>query len=366
MGGDLPALELDEPPPPPAPVAPPPEALPDGEAPEAGTPEAELAALGISPAEVRACANYGEVPQSPVQVVPYAILVFSRRRELQELAASLANRHSAAAKRARALLAAYGRALLPRRTEVENAGLGSYLAAVDGVLGDTAAQEAKLAQAKQAADTERSAAHAALKAAEAEAAPLRDRDAKLTKEVEVLTHEKRRRDAALQRAEIELRNLGGDPSARSQVAPKVDAARADAGVITQQLADKTAQLEEVRAALATQLQALERAQRTVSELERDLTGSIQRAGDAHGASRGRAEEVLEALAGAALAAGLQDGSKEAADARKAMEHRDHLQREALLHEHAVDAFDRPKAIQGFAVLGTVALALLIVLLLIIF
>lgn len=346
--GELPGLEIA---PPPKPVVTPRAPSEDG-APPPKPPKPEDT---IRPADVRALAAYPEPPGNPLAALLYVLTVFPRRRELQAKTVELAARLSVATRKADQALAELGEALLARRDALEAAGLAGVLRMVTNELGEHDAKSVGLRAARERVDKAREEAATSRAEAEAVAAPLKDREAKLRAEADALMHERRRADAALQRVEIELRNLGGDPASRAPLEPALQARRAEAEISRTASDQKNAELDAVRKRLTEALDRVRRADALLIELGKDLEGDVHQAARASGAAGDRLRKALRDLAEAALLANATDGGSAARRAKSLCDERDEIAKERALHERAAVAHDEKGYLQGVVIIGMIAL-----------
>ncbi len=344
--GELPGLEVV--PPPRAPerqkpqneVAPPPPSRPEET---------------IRPAEVRALAGFPDPPTNPVASLLYVLSVFSRQRELAAKARDLTARLAVASRKADQALAELGEQLLSQRPALEAAGLTGMLRIVTTQLGEQDANSLSLRAARER--VEKAQGEAAISRAKAEslAAPLRDREAKLATEAEALMHERRRADAALQRIEIELRNIGGEPASRASLEPALQARRAEAEIARRAADLKHDELQQTRTRLAEALDQVRRADALLVELGKDLAGDVQQAAAASGAAGDRLRQSLRDLAEAALAARATDGGSLSRRAQGLCDERDSIAKEKVLHERAAVSHDEAGYLQGQVIIGLVLL-----------
>ncbi|MBX3247056.1 MAG: hypothetical protein KF901_07740 [Myxococcales bacterium] len=347
-GGELPALELDLP-------APPPRRSVEVASPQA---EAKRPAKPAAPeddiraAEVRALAAYPEPPENPAAALLYVLTVWPRRRELRAQARDLAAREQVASRRADASLAQLGEALLAHPDALAGAGLDALAqrAQQDREAHASAAQAAAASREDQA--RARRDAEAARQTATAATEPLKAREKALADETDALLREKKRADAALQRVEIELRNALGDPATRAPLEPAFEARRAEAKLATERWTAKDAALRALRTELADALERLRRAEALIHELSREA----ERAGTSR-VPTPRAT-TLRDLGEAGLHAGLHPSGGAANRARAAVEERDSVRRERALHERAADEYDAKGYLQGQMLIGVVMLVLL--------
>lgn len=344
--GDLPELEVV--PPPRSPERPKPQ---EGVAPPIPSRPEEA----IRPADVRALAGFPDPPTNPVAALLYVLTVFSRRRELAVKARDLAARLTVASRRADHSLAELGEQLLSQRAALEAAGLAGLLRAVTTELDEHGAKSVSLRAARERLEKAREEAATSRAEAESVAAPLRDREAKLAAEAEALTHERRRADAALQRVEIELRNLGPAPTSRASLEPALQARGAEAELARRALELKHDDLQQARTHLAEALDRVRRADTLLVELDKDLAGDVHQAATATGAAGDRLRKALRDLAESALAAKATDGGSISRRAKGLCDERDEIAKEKVLHERAAESHDEAGYLQGQVIIGLVGL-----------
>lgn len=182
-------------------------------APEAPAPPppSELEALGIvepAPQEVAKAAGYPAPPSSVFSSVPYAIQVFLRRRELLAEVRDAERLEGAARSAGEHAMATLGRELLKVADSPNLAPLAAELAAAQeaGRYADSRSEAA--ASENRVFEEQQKGLEAELQRAEAEVAPLRDRETRLTTVIAMKRQDLERARAKVQRIEIELRNLG--------------------------------------------------------------------------------------------------------------------------------------------------------------
>ena len=345
--GELPGLDV-APPPPPTKAPPSDESAP----PPPKPPKPEES---IRPADVRALAGYPEPPNNPFAALLYVLTVFPRRRELAAKTAELSARLTVATRKADQALAELGESLLSRRDALEAAGLAGVLRMVTSELGEHDAKSVSLRAARERVDKAREEAATSRAEAEAVAAPLKDREAKLRTEAEALMHERKRADAALQRVEIEMRNLGGDPASRAPLEPALEARRAEAEIARHASDLKNTELDATRKRLTEALDRVRRADALLVELGKDLEGDVHQAARATGVAGDRLRKALRDLAEAALIANATDGGSAARRAKSLCDERDEIAKERTLHERAGVAHDEKGYLQGLVIIGMIAL-----------
>lgn len=324
-----------------------------------------------SPTEVAALADYGRAPDGIFGAVPYAVLVFTRRRALSRALGDLRRLRTTARNDARETIVELGRALHERGDAGELAPLSHLLSAADAA-GRVAGQKTEeWTKAREVADTQRASLGAKIEQAEKAAGPYRDQETKLATQMNVREQDLRRAKARLQRVEIELRNLATSsaPDASKQQMLEAERAtrRADVDKAQGHVDELAPQLAAARRELTVVLEAvndLERQRRAVDDAQ-------SRSERLHLSTAGEAEKDYEAavipLAEHALERGIADAvaperAKAARLMRSALASRE---REVALHEAALGAYDEGAFQKGAAILGGAAFVILVMLVLVI-
>lgn len=307
-------------------------------------------------AEIQAVAKYGNPPSNPFSAVPYAVAVFFRRIELRGKERELRKKSEAAKKAAHAALGKLARKLLrTERAELDEAGLRRQMSdAARALKGIPLADDEAAAHLEAQAD--RDALDEKIRAAEAQAAPWRDREAKLRAEVETLQFELKRRQGALQRVEIELRSA---PQRRDELEPALRARQQEVRAQQAVVAEKADALRTAREQLADHMEHVARAQDARRHLERELSGTAS-VELTTGVSVSKQEETISAFAMAARKRGLAEGLPENGPASRAVEEANRIKRELLLTRHALTAFDRKGVAMGTTVIAFVVLAAIVI------
>lgn len=308
-------------------------------------------------AEAAALAGFGEPPRNPLLALPYTVHVALRAKDLWQSRRRLAERLETAQRRVLATHAALGRALLQhQRADLDTHGLAELAGQAQRALGATDSQRSLAQRTRAEADAEKRRLDEEIARAEAMVAPLRDREAKLRAELDVLSHELRRRTAALDRVKIELRHA---PDA-SPLQASLEARRAEVALQQEKVDAKAGELRDVQSRLAAGLEQLRRHQATRRHLDRELTGSILAAEASVGKATSEAERRLAELGRRARDARVPMGVLEAATAVKADDHVAQLQRELKLHDEALRSWDRRAVAIGGTLLAAFALLMLVV------
>jgi len=348
------------------------EAVTEGEPKKSPAAPRPGAALEIDPYEVKVLADYGPEPAGIVQVVPYAIRVTLRQRELRRALASVRTALAQAESRRDERLVELGALLRPI---VEGSPeYSSFAAPLASAEKTKQAREAAMDQASsafreraQAVDAEIAALDPPLAAARAEA----DEKAKASEKAESLRakHEARRKrvDIDVRSAQAKLARPETLPEERSKAQALVAAAQAEreTRATEERIAAQAAEEAEATAALA---------RRGVAEVEAKIAAARARRGDLEkefarqGAVR---SEGIEAASREVKIALLEIGKRtanagpnvEGADMRRksvaeAEAAVKRVQLDLEKHLRALDAADAPSVRKGLIILGvTVALLL---------
>lgn len=384
---DLPGLDLDEdavrssaPPRPVAPSAAPASLPPRTSAPP-GAPSASLPPrtsgppaapeVELDPGAVAALADYGPAPASIVGVVPYALLVLTRKRALTLALADLRRLEAAARRDHEEARIELGRQLHAHKDHGALAKLAPQLAAAEEAGRVAGARTEEWQRARDAADAQRGSLSAKIGEAERAAAPFRDRETKLATQMNVRETDLRRAKARLSRVEIELRNLTTssqpDAARRELLEAELAARRAEVDAAQAHADELAPKLAEARRELATMLSALN----DLTEQRRAVDAAEARSERVHHGVASEAERAYHAavveLAAQAMARSVADAvapmaAKAAARAAAALATRT---REVQLHEAALVAYDKPSFQRGAAILGGAALLVVVTLLFVI-
>ncbi len=376
---DLPGLDLDEgavrssaPPRPAPPSAPGGSSVPSrASAPRRASGPPAPREPELDPGAIAALADYGPAPASIVGVVPYALLVLTRRRALSLALADLRRLEAGARRDHEEAMIELGRQLHAQRDHGELATLAPQLAAAEeaGRVAGTRTEEWQ--RARDAADAQRGSLSAKIEEAERAAAPYRDRETKLATQVSVRETDLRRAKARLSRVEIELRNLitssQPDAARRELLEAELAARRAEVAAAQAQVDELAPKLAEARRELATMLSALN----DLTEQRRAVDAAEARSERVHHGVASEAERAYHAavmeLAAQAMARSVADrvsplAAKAAARAGAALATRT---REVQLHEAALSAYDKPSFQRGAAIVGGAALLVVVTLLFVI-
>ncbi|HJL20271.1 MAG TPA: hypothetical protein RMH99_31680 [Sandaracinaceae bacterium LLY-WYZ-13_1] len=319
-------------------------------------------------AEVDALADYGPAPGSILGALPYAVLVFTRRRAVSRALADLRRLHRTAEEDAGEALVTLGRALHQRGDASELAPFRELLRAADeqGRVAGEKTQEWE--QSRQVAETQRDSLQKKIEQAEQAAGPYRDRETKLATQMDVRETDLRRAKAKLQRVQIELRNLTAsatpDPGRRQVLEAERDARKADVDKAQGRVDELAPQLAAARRELAVMLEAindLEKQRRAVDQA-RDRTEKLHLS--TAGEAEARYHDAVRELAEQALSRGVAEpvAPAETKAARMMITARDARAREIRLHEAALSAYDAPAFQKGAAIIAGAALVILAMLL----
>lgn len=330
--------------------------------------------MGVEPAEpsaseVAALADYGPAPRSIVGSIPYAVLVFTRRRALQRALADVRRLSVSAQEDTRAALADLGGTLHAMAGAPELQPWSSVLARCDEARRVAEEKNEERQRALQAAETQRASFTAKLAQAEKAAGPYQDRETRLSIQMDVRQNDLRRARARLQRVEIELRNLEAsgrpDPGKQQLLHAEQLARRADVAKAQGHVDELAPQLAEARRELAVMREAvndLERQRRAVDAAQtRTERLHLSTAGEAEQRYRDALTELAEQTLASTVASDLAPDQTRTAErmiaAQRAREH------EVKLYEAALRAYDPAAFQKGAAILCTVGILISAMLLL---
>lgn len=321
-------------------------------------------------------AGYGDPPGGYLEAIPYVIHVAQRRAELKRQHQASIVRRAAAERDAHAKLSALGDALLARAGSPELAPLRAYLDPADRAREGTRLRGEAAKQVDSGAAEARRALDEKIAEAEKSIEPLRARETALLAEIQKHEDGMRRIQARLQRAEIEIRNLGtAQPYEPAETAAKRSASeaerearRAEIATIEARIRDTNEQLGQVRREIAVKtgaLATLEEERRRADSAHAQLAGTTaslaSAAADQETAALiALAEEALRRRLAAPAGPLLVDPAAAATTALA------RATRDVALHARALDAYHRPTLMRGLTVLGTAAAIISVMLLFMVF
>ena len=349
VGAELPVLDAEI-------IAPPPKPTP--KAVEAPSPQVQAARL-------RQLAGYGLPPDSFLASVPYAASVWFKRRELKARLAEVTARERV-----------LSRALDKRRRELATALFSEDEAAAIPSLSpllsparsvhDRESERADEEQARaQSAAAARGAAQEAIDSAARDVMPLRDEETRTSRALEAAKGELARSQAALRRAEIELRNAAQTGTLDAEGQASLEATResrqAEVNLLAGRVKERSQALGAARRELAArvgrQAAAEEEARRMASPSNSTLR--MQTSTELDPALVALTDAALTAELGA-LAAGPVSVCKDARDALTSARNEQRLLRDAE-KSFEPEAFRRGAAILGAGVL-LITIAMLVAIL----
>ncbi|RLB48273.1 MAG: hypothetical protein DRJ42_23590 [Deltaproteobacteria bacterium] len=380
--GDLPALELESVRPP-ARQAPPSGVVEVALAPDPSSSRATLPAnFDVLPpevdnrlptVEVAAVAEYGPAP-GILGAIPYAIMVFTRRKELVATAAAAADHLKRAEGDVEQSLSDLGIALVQKADSLDGA--------LEAISSDVASarkaadliDESRVVDHQEAGRTEdeRRAIDAELAEVRGELPPHEDLETKLNTQLEVRKVNLGRAQGQLQRAQIELRNAqsAGDttPEKLALLEATQDRQAQEAAAAGQPVQELVGKLTDVRQNIAARLARIAQLEHDTKELaagaERDAGQRLADEGEAHQDAR----KTLALLGRRALTGGVAQKADPSA-ARRASAADDELvrrRRRAKITSAAIDAYDKPTLYQGLGILGAAGVVVLLFVLVVLF
>jgi len=331
-------------------------------------PPRELTADEKRTIEVERLASYGKPPAQLLGTMSYWVRVTLRKRELDAELLSLSAQRKRTDDAAREAVAKLGEALHAKRKDPRLTTLAKQMQAVSSAEAAIGNVEKAGAQRKQNIQNEREHLDDGIRNAEAEASPLRVREAGLLERVDSLKARAKQADAKRKRCEQELEAARKKPTVDAEMLERFKAERDAAHGEVQTLGIEIRPLEDdlsvVRRDLAVHLRkiaALQQEQQAASTaLERAQQKHRVSSGSAHGERR----DALSALAQMAMESGLAAiAQSELQAVNEAAERRDRKRAEEDLYRAATGSFDETAYKQGMMLLvgGTGALLLSLVL-----
>jgi chromosome segregation ATPase len=251
-------------------------------------------------------------------------------------------------------LVGLGEALLALRESAELAALAKQFAAVEDA--EHRVDHAAATAQKRHADSTQELARLKgdLARAEAKAAPLREREARLAAQIEELKNAARRAEMLSRKADAELeaaRTKGVDVERWGAMVAERDARLGEFQSLGVQLRPLEDDLGEVRRELAVHLRAIASIQDELRAAATALERAQQNQRVTVGSARGARQEALASLANASLRLGLHalvpDYSDAAVEAAERAENKRQLEE---LHRAAVNSYDQVAYQRGFAML----------------
>ena len=324
------------------------------------------------PEDVARVADFGAPPSNVFGVLPYAVLVTSRRLTLKKQLADLRRLHTVAVDDEGRAMIELGRALHAQKANPALAPLAAMIAEADARGARAGERTEQWEKSRVATSVQRNALAEKIKEAERKAAPFRNRESKLQTELSISDNDLRRARAMLSRAEIEIRNLGNagseDPTRRAHLEAERSARQADVDAARGPVDTARAEL----AAIQRELSALTSAINDLEAQTRALMRTESHADDVYLASANEAEaryheavaEIAEHCLGAGLAASISPDATRSAEAMRGA--REARERELALHEAALDAYDPDAYRKGMVLIGIAGALVLAMIVLAIF
>jgi hypothetical protein len=327
----------------------------------------------LTPEEKRAIAveqlaRYGKAPAQLVGTMAYWLRVTLRKRELDTELASLSAQRKRTDDAARDAIAKLGETLYGKRKDPRLATLAKQMHAVSSAEAAIGNVEKAGQQKKQNIQNERAQLDDDIRGAEADAAPLRAKEAGLLERVEAIKARAKQADAKRRKMEQDLEAARKKPNADPEMLEWLRAEREAAHGEVQTLGVELRPLEDdlsvVRRELAVRLRKLtalqQEQQAAATALERAQQNHRVSSGSAQGARR----DALSALAQMAIESGLAAiAQPELQAVNEAAERRDRKRAEEDLLRAATGSFDEDSYKKGFMLLagGTGALFLSLIL-----
>lgn len=330
-------------------------------------PPRELTAQEKRAIEVEQLASYGKPPSRLFGTMGYWVRVTLRKRELDAELLSLSSQRKRADDAAREAQAKLGEALFAKRKDPRLATLAKQMQAVSSSEDAIGSVEKASAQRKQHIQKERAQLEDGIRKAEAEASPLRVKEAGLIERVDALKARAKQSDGKRKRAEQELEAARKKPNADPEILERLKAERDAAHGEVQTLGIEIRPLEDdlsvVRRELAVHLRKIA----TLQQEQQAAATALERAQQSHrvstGSAQGARRDALSALAQVAIESGLAAIAQgELQAVAEAAERRDRKRAEEELYRAAAGSFDEGAYKRGMMLLvgGTGAVLLSLV------
>jgi hypothetical protein len=333
-------------------------------------PEGEKESEGTEPDEVDVVAGYGQAPDNIVLALPYALRVWTRRRELGQTLEGLEREKAAAAVLLDDALSELGAALHARRSESALAPLQKLFLAVREADKKIEQQEGDRFKNRQSAEEKMKELQAQLEAAEREAEPFREKEREVKQRLAEAEKNRDRARAMLQRVLIEKRALEGasEPPGQDRIdslqaaeqarQSEVEVASARVAEVSKELSQASLELAEKMKGVSAALAARQQATDALEEEERDYENRALQA-------EGEKRSAFIAVAAAALNDRLLSNA-EASPVLSARHHLTELEHACQVHQEALTRYDRDRYQQGiYSAAAVVAIVLALVIYLII-
>jgi hypothetical protein len=336
--------------------------------PDSPPPPRELTAEEKRAIEVGQLAQYGKPPVQLVGTMAYWVRVTLRKRELDGELLSLSAQRKRTDDAAREAIAKLGEVLHSKRRDPRLATLAKQMQAVSVAEAAIGNVEKAGQQKKQNIENERAQLEDDIRGAEADASPLRVKEAGLLERVEAIKARARQADARRKKMEQDLeaarKKPNADPEMLEWFRAEREVAHGDVQTLGVELRPLEDDLSVVRRDLAVHLRKLtalqQEQQAAATALNRAQQNHRVSSGSAHGARR----DALSALAQMAIESGLAAiAQPELQAVNEAAERRDRKRAEEELLRAATGSFDEEAYKKGFMLLagGTGALFLSLIL-----
>lgn len=337
--------------------------------PDEPPPPRELTAEEKRALEIEQLAQYGKPPAQLIGTMAYWVRVTLRKRDLDGELLSLSaqrKRNDDAAREAQAKL---GEALYGKRKDPRLATLAKQMQAVSSAEAAIGSVEKAGQKKKQNIEQERAQLDDAIRAAEADAAPLRAKEGALVDRVEAIKARTKQADAKRKKMEQELEAARKKPSSDAEtlewLRAERDAAHGEVQTLGIELRPLEDDLSAVRRDLAVRLRKLS----ALQQEQASTATALERAQQTHRVSTGSAQGArvvaLGALAQVAMESGLAAVAQgELQAVNEAVERRDRKRGEEELLRAATGSFDETAYKQGMMLLvgglGAMFLSLILV------
>jgi chromosome segregation ATPase len=316
--------------------------------------------------EVAAVAEYGPAPGF-VGAIPYAIHAWTRRKELVAALADARRHRKAAEIGVEEALSALGRAVVEKADSLGGAveALTEDLEGAQAAVGLVGAQQEASARVEVDTEERRRVSRRNLEALRREIDPVKDRETKLTTQLEVRQQDLARARAKLKRAEIEQRNTEHDPSRPPQSAAlalaDLERHQQEVAVADGAVRDLADQLAQIKRDLAERLGRAAQIEDDLRGLDREKEQTQRAALEIGGEAAQNARRALALLARRAIAANVAASADAELTGRvsRADEDLQRRRRRERIVFAAIDSYDKPTVYQGLGLIGGALLVVVV-------
>lgn len=331
-------------------------------------PPRELTAEEKRAIQVEQLAQYGKPPAQLVGTMAYWVRVTLRKRELDAERMSLSAQRKRTDDAARDAIAKLGETLYGKRKDPRLATLAKQMQAVSSAEAAIGSVEKAGQKKKQNIQNERAQLDDDIRNAEADASPLRVKEAGLLERVESIKARAKQADIRRRKMEQELEAARKKPNADPEVLEWLCAEREAAHGEVQTLGIELRPLEDDLSVVRRELAARLRKLTALQQEQQAAASALERAQQNHrvssGSAQGERRDALAALAQMAMESGLAAiAQPELQAVNEASDRRDRKRAEEELLRAATGSFDEQAYKKGMTLLvgGTCALLLSLIL-----